>query len=73
MIEAVVGTTCLPPRWALGYHQCRWNYNDVADVVSVLDNFDKHNLPVDVLWLDIEHTDQKKYASIIIIIEIIFE
>ncbi|XP_063933718.1 neutral alpha-glucosidase AB-like [Zophobas morio] len=59
----MTGTTCLPPRWALGYHQCRWNYNDVADVVSVLDNFDKHNLPVDVLWLDIEHTDQKKYFT----------
>ena len=25
--------------------------------------FDKHDLPFDVLWLDIEHTDRKRYFS----------
>ncbi len=29
---ALTGTTPLPPRFALGYHQCRWNYNDEEDV-----------------------------------------
>ena len=24
--------------------------------------FDKHDLPMDVIWLDIEHTDGKKYV-----------
>ena len=26
-------------------------------------SFDEHNLPFDVLWLDIEHTDRKRYFS----------
>ena len=25
---ALTGTPQLPPLYALGYHQCRWNYND---------------------------------------------
>jgi len=26
----------------------------------VNDGFEEHNLPVDVIWLDIEHTDGKR-------------
>lgn len=25
--------------------------------------FDEHDIPMDVLWLDIEHTDSKKYFT----------
>lgn len=57
---AITGTTPLPQRFALGYHQCRWNYNDQEDVDSVNKGFDQHDIPYDVLWLDIEHTDGKK-------------
>jgi hypothetical protein len=28
----LVGTQFMPPAFALGYHQCRWNYKDEADV-----------------------------------------
>ena len=31
----LTGTTSLPPLFSLGYHQCRWNYNDEADVRHV--------------------------------------
>ena len=31
----LTGTTSLPPLFSLGYHQCRWNYNDEADVRCV--------------------------------------
>lgn len=47
--------------FSLGYHQCRWNYNDEEDVRQVNENFDLHDLPMDVMWLDIEHTDGKRY------------
>ena len=45
------------------YHQCRWNYNDEADVAAVDGGFDAHDIPYDVLWLDIEHTDGKRCAD----------
>lgn len=47
--------------FALGYHQCRWNYNDEQDVANVHNKFDEHDIPVDTFWLDIEYTDHKKY------------
>uniref|UniRef100_A0A0P5AU93 Neutral alpha-glucosidase AB n=1 Tax=Daphnia magna TaxID=35525 RepID=A0A0P5AU93_9CRUS len=60
---SLTGKTPLPQRFALGYHQCRWNYNDQEDVHSVNKGFDLHDIPYDVLWLDIEHTDNKKYFT----------
>ncbi|XP_057364594.1 neutral alpha-glucosidase AB-like isoform X2 [Daphnia carinata] len=59
----LTGKTPLPQRFALGYHQCRWNYNDQEDVHSVNKGFDLYDIPYDVLWLDIEHTDNKKYFT----------
>lgn len=47
----------------MGYHQCRWNYNDEADIEYVHDSFDKDDISLDVLWLDIEYTDSKKYFT----------
>ena len=57
------GTTPLPPSFAIAYHQCRWNYNDQDDVLTVNSNFDKFDIPVDVIWLDIEHTNGKRYFT----------
>uniref|UniRef100_A0AAX7TF48 Glucosidase, alpha n=1 Tax=Astatotilapia calliptera TaxID=8154 RepID=A0AAX7TF48_ASTCA len=59
----LTGYQALPPLFALGYHQCRWNYIDEADVKSVDAGFDRHSIPYDVIWLDIEHTDGKRYFT----------
>lgn len=47
----------------LAHHQSRWNYNDEDDVTTVVKNFDINDIPVDVMWLDIEYTDGKKYFT----------
>ncbi|XP_027131085.1 neutral alpha-glucosidase C isoform X2 [Larimichthys crocea] len=59
----LTGFPALPPLFALGYHQCRWNYDDEADVKAVDAGFDRHGIPYDVIWLDIEHTDGKRYFT----------
>jgi len=59
----LVGTVSMPPLFALGYHQCRWNYKDEADVFAVDGKFEELAFPYDVLWLDIEHTDGKRYFT----------
>jgi alpha 1,3-glucosidase len=59
----LTGTQSLPPVFSLGYHQCRWNYRDEADVDHVHAKFDEHDIPVDVIWLDIEHTNGKRYFT----------
>lgn len=38
-------------------HSCCNSPQLVADVAAVDGGFDAHNIPYDVLWLDIEHTD----------------
>ena len=59
----VTGFAPMPQSFAIAYHQCRWNYNDQRDVSEVDANFDKYDIPYDVIWLDIEHTDGKKYFT----------
>ncbi|KAI0753449.1 alpha-glucosidase [Daedaleopsis nitida] len=57
----LTGTPALPAHWALGYHQCRWNYVSSEDVRSVQKRFDEEDIPVDVFWLDIEYSEDHKY------------
>ena len=59
----LTGRQSLPPMFALGYHQCRWNYRDEMDVYNVHQKFEDYDYPYDVLWLDIEHTDDKRYFT----------
>ncbi|XP_066574973.1 neutral alpha-glucosidase AB isoform X2 [Amia ocellicauda] len=60
---SLTGTQALPPLFSLAYHQCRWNYNDQDDVRAVDAGFDEHDIPYDVIWLDIEHADGKRYFT----------
>nr|XP_060614241.1 neutral alpha-glucosidase AB isoform X1 [Anolis sagrei ordinatus] len=60
---SLTGTQALPPLFALAYHQSRWNYNDEEDVNTVDNGFDEHDIPYDVIWLDIEHADGKRYFT----------
>ncbi|KAG3228676.1 Neutral alpha-glucosidase [Phytophthora cactorum] len=59
----ITGRAQLPPLFALGYHQGRWNYKNEADVARVNAGFDEHLIPYDVLWLDIDHTDGRRYFT----------
>lgn len=53
----------MPQNFAIAYHQCRWNYINQNDVHEVDSQFDHHDIPYDVIWLDIEHNDGKRYFT----------
>ncbi|KAI9682469.1 MAG: hypothetical protein M1829_000261 [Trizodia sp. TS-e1964] len=59
----LTGFSQLPQQFATAYHQCRWNYVTDQDVRDVDRRFDKFKIPYDVIWLDIEYTDHKKYFT----------
>mmetsp|Transcript_70275 Transcript_70275/g.153116 ORF Transcript_70275/g.153116 Transcript_70275/m.153116 type:complete len:1025 (-) Transcript_70275:100-3174(-) len=61
--HSLTGHAPMPGLWALGKHQCRWNYMSQKDTLSVDSNYDKYDIPYDVIWLDIEHTDGKAYFT----------
>lgn len=60
---SLTGTTQLPPIFSIAYHQSRWNYNDEQDVKNINSGFEEHQIPMDVIWLDIEHTNDKRYFT----------
>ena len=53
----LIGTMPLPPRWALGYHQCRYSYEPDARVREIADTFRAKKIPCDVIWMDIDYMD----------------
>ena len=59
----LTGNTQLPQHFALGYHQCRWNYATDEDVRDVDRKFDMYQIPYDVIWLDVDYTDGKRYFT----------
>ena len=56
-LAGLIGTMPLPPRWALGYHQCRYSYEPDARVREVADEFRARKIPCDVIWMDIDYMD----------------
>ncbi len=53
----LTGTQVMPPRWAVGYHQCRWSYTPDTRVLDVCEEFRSRQIPADGIWLDIDYMD----------------
>ncbi|MFO1459816.1 MAG: glycoside hydrolase family 31 protein [Verrucomicrobiota bacterium] len=53
----LTGQMPMPPRWGLGYQQCRYSYETADRVRGIAREFRKRKLPCDVLYLDIHHMD----------------
>ena len=56
----LTGRLPLPPRWALGYHQCRYSYYPESRVRLLADTFRQKAVPANVIWLDIHFQDNYK-------------
>ncbi len=54
----LTGTIAMPPKWAVGYHQCRYSYNPESRVKEVVTEFRNRKLPADVIWMDIDYMDE---------------
>jgi alpha-glucosidase len=56
-LAELTGTMPLPPRWTLGYHQCRFSYNPDSRVREIAGEFRNRQIPCDVIWMDIDYMD----------------
>ena len=56
-----IGKTPIPNIFSLGYHQSRFSYEDLNEIKELDNKFDKYEVPYDSIWLDIDHTNNKKY------------
>lgn len=63
MFSELTGRSPMHHYFTFGYHQCRWTYYSSNDIRSVSANLDEKHIPHDVLWLDLDHTDDKMYFT----------
>jgi alpha-glucosidase len=45
----------LPPKWAIGFQQCRYSYNPESRVREIAQGFRDRKIPATVLWFDIDY------------------
>jgi alpha-glucosidase (family GH31 glycosyl hydrolase) len=58
--HSLVGTPVLTPQWALGWHQCKWCYRTLQDVVTSLSGYLENQIPLDAQWIDIDYMQDYK-------------
>jgi len=56
----LTGRMAMPPKWALGYQQCRYSYYPDKEVLTLGHTFRDKDMPADVIYLDIHHMESYK-------------
>lgn len=56
----MVGTPVLTPQWALGWNQCKWCYQSLADVQASTQGYIDNGIPLDTQWVDIDYMQDYK-------------
>lgn len=56
----LTGRMQMPPKWALGFQQCRYSYYPESEVYTVAQTFRDKKMPADVIYLDIHHMEGYK-------------
>ncbi len=56
-LARLTGRTPMLPKWALGYHQCRYSYLTEAEVRDVARELRARRIPCDTLYFDIHYMD----------------
>jgi alpha-glucosidase len=59
----LTGRMELPPRWSIGYQQCRYSYYPDKEVFSIAKTFREKDIPADAIVFDIHYMDKYKIFS----------
>jgi len=53
----LTGRIEMPPKWAIGYHQCRYSYKTEKEIKEITSKFRETKIPCDNIWFDIHYMD----------------
>lgn len=56
----ITGRMELPPRWSIGYQQCRYSYYPDKEVLTLAKTFREKDIPSDAIVFDIHYMDKYK-------------
>lgn len=59
----ITGKMPLPPKWSIGYQQCRYSYYPDSEVLTTAKTFRDKEIPADAIVLDIHYMDKYKIYS----------
>lgn len=67
----MIGRSYIAPRWALGYGQSRWGYENAEDIRRVCEGYRSNDVPLDLIYVDIDYmkgyrnftVDEKAYPE----------
>ncbi len=60
----LIGMSYVAPKWAFGFMQSRWSYFTKDDVIRIADEYEKANIPLDAIFLDIDYMERFKDFSL---------
>lgn len=56
----IIGRSYIPPKYAFGFGQSRWGYRNAEDFRHVAEEYRKHNIPIDMVYMDIDYMQDYK-------------
>ncbi len=56
----LTGRSPMPPKWSLGYQQCRYSYYPDKEVLNIARTFREKQIPADTIVLDIHYMEKYK-------------
>jgi len=56
----LTGTIQMPPKWSLGFQQCRFSYYPDHEIKNIADTFREKQIPADVIYFDIHYMKDYK-------------
>lgn len=56
----LIGRSYIPPKWAFGFGQSRWGYQNEEDIWAVVKGYRDNGIPLDSVYMDIDYMEEFK-------------